>query len=271
MGHIGYHIIGTLFNMDLEDLENKVFALEHELLDILSSRRRHLSDSEIDPGQTTLAHIAICLVFMMSLPGITLFYSGAVRVKHLLNTALSCVTVAQVITFAWLCMGYSIALSPTQRTSHSYFIGDESRMWLSDLGVHSSHTNASGIPESTYCFLHLTHAIVAGCLLCGGFAGRMRFIAMVCFVVLWHLFVYCPLTHVFRHRDGFMYQANMLEYSSGKNCILAAGVSALASSCVIGKRVVYEERYESRSLLLCALGVCMMWCGWFGFIVAPTR
>ena len=112
---------------------------------------------------------------MMTLPGLALYYGGMVRVQHVLSVAMQSVSITCLVTFLWLCVGYSLCFAPVNATKGSPIIGDASRMWLLGLDQYSVHMLAPTIPESVFCVRQLTFAIITPALISGSFANRMKY------------------------------------------------------------------------------------------------
>jgi len=117
--------------------------------------------------------------------------------------------------------------------------------------------------------------IITPGLICGAFAERMKFSAMVAFSTLWGLLVYCPLCHwvwdggilAYGSDAGKIYCAGgALDFAGGTVVHISSGVSALVCALMLGKRMGYpKEPMPPHNLTYTALGAGMLWVGWFGF------
>ena len=178
-------------------------------------------------------------------------------------------TIACLITFLWLCFGYSLAFSPALPTPYaksSAIYGNASRFWMRGLHVNSYHQLATSIPESVYCMYQLTFAIITPALICGSFADRMKFVPMLIFTTLWHFLVYCPIAHACWHPEGLLLQRGMLDYGGGNVVHIASGVSGLVAAVILGPRKGFgREVFEPHNVMFSMVGVCLLWVGWFGF------
>jgi len=124
---------------------------------------------------------------MMTLPGLSLFYGGLVRVKNILSILLQCFAVTCVASLLWLLVGYSMAFS-----EGNAFVGGFDNILM---GAVTEGSMAGDIPESVFAMFQMTFAIITPALIVGGFAERMRFSSMLVFSGLWLLAVYAPITH----------------------------------------------------------------------------
>ena len=227
----------------------------------------NIVSSGLDSGDTAWMLAATALVLFMTIPGLTLFYAGMARSKNVLAIVMQCFTITAMITFLWLCFGYSLTFAPVQGSnSNAIIYGDASRFWLKGMGLDTTHQLAPSIPESLFCAYQLTFAIITPALITGAFADRMKFEAMILFMTLWHFIVYCPTAHSLWHPDGFLHKAKALDYAGGNVVHISAGMSGLVSSIYLGARAGFgEEKFEPHNILLTAVGSSMLWVGWYGF------
>lgn len=214
------------------------------------------------------------LVLMMTIPGLGLYYSGMVKVTNVLATVMQSFSITCLITFMWLCWGYSLAFGPadmqgqlTGVNKHSSgLIGDGSRLWLMGVNVGSTHFLAPDIPESVFCVFQLNFAIITAALICGAFADRMKYGPMLVFMALWHTAVYCPIAHWNFHQDGFLAVQGTLDFAGGNVVHISSGVAGLMSTIVIGNRKGFgKERFMPHNILLTFFGASLLWVGWFSF------
>lgn len=107
---------------------------------------------------------------------------------------------------------------------------------------------------------------MTACILCGASADRMKFISMITFVALWHVLVYCPIAYSNWNQSGFLHSVGVLDWAGGNVVHVAAGMSGLVTSLVIGKRRGYgEQPFTPINMLHTIAGACFLWVGWFGF------
>jgi len=125
---------------------------------------------------------------------------------------------------------------------------------------------APTIPESVYFCYQMTFAIITPALICGAFADRMKFSAMLVFMTLWSLIVYAPVAHMVWEPSGWLSSDGVLDFAGGTVVHINAGVAGLMSCLVLGKRVGYgRESMAPHNLVLTMIGGSMLWVGWFGF------
>jgi Amt family ammonium transporter len=212
----------------------------------------------LNSGDTAWMLTSTVLVLLMTIPGVALFYAGMVRKKNILATCMQSFAITCLVTVLWTVVGYSLAF-----TEGSPYIGGFSRMFLNgmDLGALTGT-----YPESVFMTFQMTFAIITPALICGAFADRMKFSAMMIFIAVWSLVVYAPIAHWVWGPGGFLGAAGVLDYAGGTVVHINAGVAGLMCALVLGKRLGYgTEPMPPYNLVLAVIGASLLWVGWFGF------
>jgi Amt family ammonium transporter len=200
------------------------------------------------------------LVLMMTIPGLALFYGGMVRKKNVLATVMQSFAITCLVTVLWMVIGYSWAF-----TDGGWFLGGNSRLLLLGLTTDGVSSLAATIPESVYMCFQMTFAIITPALICGAFADRMKFSAMMWFMGLWSLLVYSPIAH-WVWGGGWAGGLGVLDYAGGTVVHINAGVAGLMCALVLGKRKgIGNENMAPHNLVLTMIGASLLWVGWFGF------
>ena len=205
------------------------------------------------------------LVLMMSGPGLALFYGGLVRKKNILGTMMQTFAMMAVITVLWALVIYSLAFG-----TGNAFIGGLHNVFLHGVGVAPINDYAPTIPGQTFMVYQLMFAIITPALITGAFAERMKFSAMLVFMVLWAFIVYSPMAHMVWGVGGFLSAASgrfpCLDFAGGTVVHVTSGVSALVTAIYLGKRLGYPKKaMPPHSVVLSFVGACLLWVGWFGF------
>jgi Amt family ammonium transporter len=216
-------------------------------------------------GDNAWMLVSAALVLMMSGPGLALFYGGLVRKKNVLATMMQTFAMMAVITVLWAWVGYSLAFG-----TGNAFIGGLHNIFLHGVGVAPNAAYAPTIPEQTFMIYQLMFAIITPALITGAFAERMKFSAMLVFMVLWALVVYSPMAHMVWGVGGFLNATGngipCLDFAGGTVVHVTSGVSALVTAIYLGKRLGYPQRpMPPHSVVLSFIGACLLWVGWFGF------
>jgi Amt family ammonium transporter len=112
----------------------------------------------------------------------------------------------------------------------------------------------------------MTFAIITPALITGAFAERMKFSALLWFMGLWSIFVYCPIAHMVWEAGGWLNTMGVLDFAGGTVVHINAGVAGLVCALVMGKRIGFgKESLMPHNLTLTLMGASMLWVGWFGF------
>jgi ammonium transporter, Amt family len=214
----------------------------------------------LSAGDTAWMLTSTALVLMMTIPGLALFYGGMVRKKNVLATVMQSFATTCIVTVVWMVIAYSLAF--TDGGSMNAYIGGMSRFLLKDMEV---GTLKGTIPESVFMCFQMTFAIITPALICGAFADRMKFSALVIFMVLWQIIVYAPIAH-WVWGGGFLAGLGVLDFAGGTVVHINAGVAGLVCALYLGKRVGYgSENMSPYNLVYAVIGASLLWVGWFGF------
>jgi Amt family ammonium transporter len=210
--------------------------------------------------------VSSALVLLMTGPGLALFYGGLVRRKNVLATMMQSFTLMALITVLWALFGYSLAFGSGNR-----FIGGLDHLFLRGVGGAPAADYAATIPAQTFMVFQLMFAIITPALITGAFAERMKFSAMVLFMILWSILVYDPMAHMVWGKGGLLNAARggvfpTLDFAGGTVVHITSGVSALICALYLGKRLGFpKEPMPPHSVVLSFVGACLLWVGWFGF------
>nr|WP_314546593.1 ammonium transporter [uncultured Massilia sp.] len=237
-------------------------------------------------GDTAWMFVATLLVIMMTIPGLALFYGGLVRSKNMLSVLMQVFMTFAVIIVLWCIYGYSLAF-----TENNAFIGGFDRAFLKGIwdpvkgSFAAAATFSKGvvIPEFIFVAFQGTFAAITCGLIVGAFAERVRFSAVLLFMVLWFTFGYLPVAHMVwfwtgpdaitaaslateTAKGGWLWQKGALDTAGGTVVHINAAVAGLVGAILIGKRVGYgRESMAPHSLTMTMIGASLLWVGWFGF------
>jgi ammonium transporter, Amt family len=238
-------------------------------------------------GDTAWMMVSTMLVILMTVPGLALFYGGLVRSKNMLSVLMQVMVTFSLIVVLWFLYGYSLAFTEGGR-----FFGGFDRLFMSGVWDNAAGTFANAatfskgvvIPEIVFAAFQATFAGITGCLIVGAFAERMKFAAVLAFMVLWFTFSYAPIAHMvwfwmgpdaysakdmvdaMNAKAGFIWQTGALDFAGGTVVHINAAVAGLVGAYMVGKRIGYgKEAMAPHSLTLTMVGASLLWVGWFGF------
>lgn len=228
-------------------------------------------ESALDSGDTAWMLVATVLVLFMTIPGLSLFYAGLVRSKNVLSVLMQCFAITALASIVWCVIGYSLAFNaPDTQDSEGMnintFVGGLDFLFLN----HQDETTLGGggtIPESVFIVFQMTFFIITPALICGAFAERMKFSAVMIFTTFWLLLVYAPICHMAWSGDGALFARwGVLDFAGGTVVHINAGIAALMACIMVGKRKGYPEKaMPPHNLTMTVTGAGMLWVGWFGF------
>jgi Amt family ammonium transporter len=238
-------------------------------------------------GDTAWMLVSTLLVVLMTVPGLALFYGGLVRAKNILSVLMQVMVGFSLIVVLWCIYGYSLAF-----TEGSAFIGGGARLFMDGLfdpmagtfSMAATFSKGVYIPEIVFAAFQATFAGITCCLIVGAFAERMRFSAVLIFMVIWFTICYLPIAHMvwfwmgpdaytsaevaaeMNAKAGLLWQWGALDFAGGTVVHINAGVAGLVGAYMVGKRVgLGREPMPPHNLVLTMVGASLLWVGWFGF------
>jgi ammonium transporter, Amt family len=238
-------------------------------------------------GDTAWMMVSTLLVILMTVPGLALFYGGLVRSKNMLSVLMQVMVTFSLIVVLWFIYGYSFAF-----TEGNAYFGGLDRLFMKGIWDNAAGTFANAatfskgvvIPEIVFAAFQATFAGITCCLIVGAFAERIKFAAVLMFMVLWFTFSYLPIAHMvwfwmgpdaytakgvvdeMTGKAGLIWQWGALDFAGGTVVHINAAVAGLVGAYMIGKRTGYgKEAMAPHSLTLTMVGASLLWVGWFGF------
>ncbi|WP_336485443.1 ammonium transporter [Methylobacterium nigriterrae] len=253
-------------------------------------------------GDTAWMLVASALVLLMTVPGLALFYGGLVRTKNMLSVLTQVFAIACIVCLIWVFYGYSLAF--TNGGGLNDFVGGFSKAFLKGVDPNSTaatFSNGVVIPEYAYICFQMTFAMITPALIVGAFAERMKFSALVVFMILWVTLIYFPMAHMVWYWGGpdavgnaakalaaatddaakkaaqdaldavnadagMMFKWGALDFAGGTVVHINAGIAGFVGCLMMGKRIGYgRDLLAPHSLTMTAIGASLLWVGWFGF------
>jgi ammonium transporter, Amt family len=255
----------------------------------------------VDKGDAAFLMLSSVLVLLMTIPGLALFYCGLVRTKNAISMLMQVFVIVCIVCIIWMLYGYS--LSFTNGGASNAWVGGLSKTFLRGVTPSSeagTFTPGVYVPEYAYIWFQMTFAAITPALIVGAFAERMRFSALILFMILWVTFIYFPIAHMVwywagpdavseagravaqasgetrivaqAHLDavladaGIAFQWGALDFAGGTVVHTNSGIAALVGALMLGPRRGYgREPMPPHSLALAMVGASLLWVGWFGF------
>ncbi len=241
----------------------------------------------VNKGDSAWMIVATLLVILMAVPGLPLFYGGMVRAKNMLSVMMQCMVTFCLLGMLWCIYGYSLAF-----TEGNAFFGGFDKLFLKGVtadSVAATFSKGVAIPEYLYIAFQMTFAAITPALIIGAVAERVKFSAILLFMVLWFTFSYLPLAHMVWYwtgpdaytsaaaaeaataTAGFLFQKGAIDFAGGTVVHINAAMAGLVGAYMIGRRVGFgKEHMAPHSLTLTMIGAALLWVGWFGFNVGSN-
>jgi Amt family ammonium transporter len=220
------------------------------------------------PGHNAWMMTSTALVLFMTLPGLALFYGGLVRRKNVLSVLAQCLGTAGVVTIMWWAFGYSFSFG-----SGSPILGSLKFAFLKGVGNAPNPDYGAWVSHNVFSMYQMMFAIITPALIVGAIAERMKYSAIMVFIVGWMLLVYFPLAHMVWGSDGMMNglgnakaSIRAIDFAGGTVVHMSSGWSALLLAIILGRRKGWGHRpFMPHSMVLTMVGTGMLWVGWYGF------
>jgi Amt family ammonium transporter len=223
----------------------------------------------------------------MSVPALALFYGGLVRSKNMLSMLMQVFVTFSLVVVLWCVYGYSLAF-----TEGNAYFGGLDRLFLNgtfdsmkgEFAMAATFSKNTPLYELVFVAFQATFAAITCCLILGAVAERMKFSAVLIFMVLWFTFSYTPIAHMvwfwmgpdaytdpkvvdaMNAKAGLIWQWGALDFAGGTVVHINAGVAGLVGAYLVGKRIgIGREAMTPHNLTMTMLGASLLWFGWFGF------
>jgi len=235
----------------------------------------------LDSGHTAWQLVAATLVGLMSVPGLAILYSGLMKRKWALNSALMVLYAFGATLVVWTFWAYKMSFgSPVTDVLH--FVGIPGTILSpSELQGQAVIPLLKGaipdlkFPLSTLAYFQFVFAAITVILLAGSILGRTSFKAWMLFAPLWITVVYSVNAFsiwgggwigAFPSWLSGVAGAGALDFSGGYVIHVAAGVSGLVAASMIGPRLLGDRTNNRPSNLIAVItGAGLLWLGWNGF------
>jgi len=220
-----------------------------------------LADDGPTPGQIAGDNAwmltSTCLVLLMTIPGVALFYGGLSRKQNVLSTLMHVFAGTCVVTITWCVIGYSIAYS---EGTTPYYGGLANFMFAG----FEFDPEGAGLPVGVDVVFQATFAIITTALIAGSFAERIKFSSTLIFMAIWSVVVYAPICY-WVWGGGILSEKGILDFAGGTVVHINCGIAGLVAAIVVGKRTVASYKYAPHNLIYTIVGASLLWVGWFGF------
>ncbi|MDI6957304.1 ammonium transporter AmtB [Pantoea sp. Pa-EAmG] len=226
-------------------------------LALLPSLAMAAAPAVADKADNAFMMICTALVLFMTIPGIALFYGGLIRGKNVLSMLTQVAVTFALVCVLWIVYGYSLAFS-----EGNAFFGNFQWAMLKNIEL-------KAVMGSFYQYIHVAFQASFACitvgLIVGSLAERIRFSAVLIFVLVWLTLAYLPIAHMV-WAGGFLAQDGALDFAGGTVVHINAAVAGLVGAYLVGKRAGFgKEAFKPHNLPMVFTGTAILYVGWFGF------
>ena len=212
--------------------------------------------------------ITATIFVLMMTPGLSFFYGGMVGKRNVISTILQSFIAMGIISIMWVVFGFSLSFGDD--IGGLGLIGNPLQyLFFKDVGAKVNETLAPTIPLALFALFQMKFAIITPSLITGSFAERVKFSAYLVFMMLFCVFIYCPLAHWTWHPNGFLHNlmgVGVHDFAGGIVVHASSGVAALAGALFLGRRKLQKDAaHLPANVPFVILGAAMLWLGWFGF------
>lgn len=210
-----------------------------------------------DKADSAFMMICTALVLFMTIPGIALFYGGLIRAKNVLSMLTQVTVTFALVCILWVVYGYSLAFG-----EGNHFFGNTDGAMLKNIAL-------TAVTGTIYQYIHVafqgSFACITVGLIVGALAERIRFSAVLIFVVVWFTLSYIPIAHMV-WGGGLLAAHGALDFAGGTVVHINAAIAGLVGAYLIGKRVGFgKEAFKPHNLPMVFTGTAILYIGWFGF------
>ena len=233
-------------------------------------------------GDVSWLMTSTVLVILMTIPGLALFYGGMVRSKNVLSLLMQVMIIFCLGVLMFAIYGYSMAFSE----GSNQFVGGFTKVFLKGMtgdSLTGTFSKATNIPELGFFCFQATFAAITPALIVGAFAERVKFSAILVFIIVWLTFAYYPIAHMVWFwagpdayvsqaasdaavaHNGFLFNKGALDFAGGTVVHINAGIAGLVGCLLIGKRIGFgQTALTPHNVPMTMIGSALLWVGWFG-------
>ena len=221
--------------------------------------------------------VAAALVFFMQ-AGFALVEAGLQSAKNVVNILMKNYMDFIIASIAFWAVGFGFMFADGNSILGlgGWFLGGADSSPLTGdayAGIFSS-LSWTGVPLTAKFFFQLVFAGTAATIVSGAIGGRVKFPSYLVFSVVMTALIYPVLGH-WVWGGGWLAQIGFLDFAGSTVVHAVGGFSALGAVLVLGPRI---GRYANgkinaipgHNMTFAALGVFILWLGWFGFNPGST-
>jgi Amt family ammonium transporter len=205
---------------------------------------------------------AILVIFMQG--GFILLETGSTRMKNAGHVAGKTIFTVGLAALIYWAVGWGFSYGG----SGNAFIG------IGDF-LYNPGTSGEELPNSILFLFQFAFAAISLSIAWGGFAERAKLGAYLIFTILFTAFIYPVIAH-WIWGGGFLAEHGAQDFAGSTVVHLTGAVAAFAATVLLKPRIGKFNKDGSANEILghnqvyTALGVLILWVGWFGFNAGST-
>ncbi|MFJ7827558.1 ammonium transporter [Psychrobacillus sp. NPDC096623] len=206
---------------------------------------------------------AILVIFMIG--GFILLEAGSTRMKNAGHVAGKTIFTFGLASMVFWAVGYGFIFGGDA----NFFVG------MSDFFYSGEILEGAGLATTVFFVFQLAFAGIAITIALGGFAERAKLSAYVIFTILFGIIVYPVIAH-WVWGGGWLAEHGKQDFAGSTVVHLTGAMAALAATMILKPRIGKFNKDGSANNLAghnqvyTALGVLILWVGWFGFNAGST-
>jgi len=222
--------------------------------------------SEVSAVDTVWVLIAAMLVFFMQ-PGFALVEAGLTRAKNTANILMKNFVDFSVGSVLYWLLGFSI------------MFGAGSFLGWDGFGIAGVENPCGNLPKECYFIFQTVFCATAATIVSGAMAERTKFSMYLLYSLVISAVIY-PVQGHWSWGGGWLSELGFHDFAGSAVVHSCGGFIALAGAIVLGPRLgKYTKKADGstrthaipgHNLTLAALGVWILWMGWFGFNPGST-
>ena len=228
------------------------------------------ADEEINAAtkmaiNTVWTLIAAFLVFFMQ-AGFAMVETGLTRAKNASNIIMKNLMDFAIGSIVFLAVGFAIMFGVDQ----GGFIGT-----TGFFGMDKMEHLGLGIPLEAFIIFQTVFAATAATIVSGAMAERTKFVSYVIYSAVISLVIY-PVVGHWIWGGGWLSKMGFIDFAGSTVVHSVGGWAALVGAAILGPRIGKYNKdgkpnaIPGHSITLAALGVFILWFGWFGFNPGST-
>ena len=206
---------------------------------------------------------AILVIFMIG--GFILLEAGSTRMKNAGHIAGKTIFTFGLASLVFWAVGYGFIFGDNA----NFFVG------MSDFFYNGALVEGDGLAKTVFFVFQTAFAGIAVTIALGGFAERAKFPVYIIFTILFGLIVYPVVAH-WIWGGGWLSGHGKQDFAGSTVVHLTGAMGALAATILLKPRIGKFNKNGSvnnlagHNQVYTALGVLILWVGWFGFNAGST-